>query len=95
MLEAGQSGNVSFIPQLLEYRSKARKHSNFQGVAIQLALAELGQPAELRQIRCELLFSSPSVRHDAVDKLVYVGGWLPVAESAFCDSIYNESAAAT
>jgi hypothetical protein len=78
ILEAGKSGEVAFIPQLLEYRSKAGKHSNFQGVAIQLALAKLGQPAELRQIRCELLFGSPSVRHDAVDKLVYVGGWFSV-----------------
>ena len=78
ILEAGKSGDVSFIPQLLDYRRKARKNTNFQAVAVQLALAKLGQPAELQEIRCEFLFGSPSVQYHALDKLDYLRGWFSI-----------------
>ena len=75
ILEAGKTGDSSFIPQLLAYRRKSEKRKDFQVIAVQLALAKLGQQPELQQIRCELLFGSPSVQYDAVGKLEYLGGW--------------------
>ena len=75
VLEAGKTGDPSFIPQLLAYRKKSGKRKDFPEIAVQLALAKLGQLTELQQVRCELLFGSPSVRYDAVGKLEYLGGW--------------------
>jgi hypothetical protein len=75
ILEAGKTGDLSFIPQLLAYRKKSGKRKDFPEIAVQLALAKLGQLTELQQVRCELLFGSPSVRYDAVGKLEYLGGW--------------------
>jgi hypothetical protein len=75
ILEAGKTGDSSFIPQLLAYRRKSGKRRDFQVIAVQLALAKLGLQPELQQIRCELLFGSPSVQYDAVGKLEYLGGW--------------------
>jgi hypothetical protein len=76
ILDAGKSDDPSFIPKIVNYRRRVGKHIEMhEARAIQLALAKLGQPAEQRQIRCEFLFGSPSVQYDAVDKLVYVGGW--------------------
>jgi hypothetical protein len=75
ILEAGKTGDSSFIPQLLAYRKKSRKRKDFPEIAVQLALGKLGQKAELQQVRCELLFGSPSVQYDAVGKLEYLGGW--------------------
>lgn len=75
ILEAGKTGDSSFIPQLLAYRKKSGKRKDFQVIAVQLALAKLGQESELQQVRCELLFGSPSVQYDAVGKMEYLGGW--------------------
>jgi hypothetical protein len=78
ILEAGKTGDSSFIPQLLAYRRKSGKRKDFQVIAVQLALAKLGQQPELQQVRCELLFGSPSVQYDAVGKLEYLGGWFSI-----------------
>jgi len=77
VLEAGNSGNISYVAQLLTLRRKPGK--NVSLAQIQLALAKLGQRAELQEIRCEALFGSASIQYDAVtDKLKYVGGWFSI-----------------
>jgi hypothetical protein len=79
ILQAGRSGDPSFVPQLLAYRRKAGKHIEIhEARAVQLALAKLGQPVELQEVRCEFLFGSPSVQFDALDRLQYLGGWFSI-----------------
>jgi hypothetical protein len=78
VLEAGDSGNRSFVPQLLSLRQKPGKNVSF--AQVQLALAKLGEDEELHEIRCEALFGSPSIQYYAVsDKLKYVGGWFSIS----------------
>ncbi|HET9406166.1 MAG TPA: hypothetical protein VFO39_02915 [Candidatus Sulfotelmatobacter sp.] len=88
ILEAGRSGDPSFISQLIAYRRKVGEHIEIHVArAIQLALAKLAQPAELQQIRCEFLFGSASMQYDAVDKLQYIAGWFSI--EAFADVLDN------
>ena len=82
ILEAGSSGDSSFVPQLRALQGKPGKYVNLR--VIQLALARLGQTDQLQEIRCEALFGSASVQYDAVsDKLKYVGGWFSIDSIAF------------
>ena len=77
ILEAGSSGNASYVPQLLGLRHKPGK--NVSLAEVQLALAKLGQREELQEILCEARFGSASVQYDAItDKLKYVGGWFSI-----------------
>ena len=77
ILEAGSSGNASYVPQLLGLRHNPGK--NVSLAEVQLALAKLGQREELQEILCEALFGSASVQYDAItDKLKYVGGWFSI-----------------
>jgi hypothetical protein len=83
IIAAGNTNDTFWIPYIEPFLKYA--HNRFREVAAlagaaQLALAKLGEPAQLQEIACEANFGSASIRYVAItQKLKYVQGWFAVS----------------
>lgn len=82
IIAAGNTNDTFWIPYIEPFLKYA--HNRFREVAAlagaaQLALAKLGEPAQLQEIACEANFGSPSIQYNIVThKLKYVQGWFSI-----------------
>jgi len=82
IVAAGNTNDPFWIPYLKPFLNYARnRNSEVSKLAslAQMALAKLGERAQLQEIACEANFGSSSIQYDTVTrKLKYVQGWFSI-----------------
>jgi hypothetical protein len=82
VLAAGKTGDSFWVPHLKPFLKFARNRNiDLTRLAdtTQLALARLGEPAQLQEIACEAEFGNAEIQYLAVrSKMKYVDGWFSI-----------------